>query len=723
VRDGARTETAGTPPGHGLLALDRIPIIAPLFACLIGLALALSLFPAGLLFGLPSYWDSVAGDNAANWIGYVAFARDDWRWPLFQTLLVAPPAGINILFTDPIPLLALLGKIVFKATGYLPNYFGFWLLSSYVLQSLCAYALLRQLDFARITALLCSTLFLLLPAFIYRYGHFPLVSHWVIIVQLMLYLRMVDGPSKIPLALGALFNLIMLLINPYLLAMTLTLYIAAIIDTVLRKRIGLATAVLVLAALIAMLVGGALIFGFISYDGSNASGLGFGVYSMNLLSPVWPQLSAWPGQNTFTLDATGGQYEGFNYLGGGILLLLLTALIAAPIQVIGFCRRYGLLLVTCVALSVYAVSARVYAGETLLLEVPIASFPPLAKLSDMFRSSGRFFWPAAYVLLLLGTVALRARFGDRRLAVIAAVLIAVQWVDIQPLLRSVERRAAPVAAVIPKETWRLAARQHDELVIFPQFLCNKTSNYTLSYGLQVLAAEEARPTNSAMINRSNLDCEAEYRATSQNLRALATRPNPLIAIFRDGFNASFLAQASAAAGMRCKEDNSFYVCSASFDPEQLGLGKALSAPPRARPGELLEVGAGQRSAAFLGYGWTQASAHSVWGTGPNSALSVALTEPVCGKATLKARILPFSTGGHRVDRAMVAVNGGAATEYQLASMAEGDVVIDLQQSGCSQRFEVTFAFSDLKSPKELGISTDPRLLSWALASFSIEAAQ
>jgi hypothetical protein len=723
VRDLASSDTAKTSPGHRQLALETNPLIAPLFACLIGFALPLSLFPAGLIFGLPSYWDSVTGDNAANWIGYVAFARDDWRWPLFQTLLAAPPAGINILFTDPIPLLALLGKIVFKATGYLPNYFGFWLLASYMLQSLSAYALLRQLGFAGVPALLCSALFLLLPAFIFRYGHFPLVSHWVIIVQLMLYLRMVDGSSKPPLALGALFNLIMLLINPYLLAMTLTLYIASVIEAVLRKRTSVAKAALILVALIAILVGGALLFGFISYDGSGASGPGFGVYSMNLLSPVWPQLSAWPGQNTFILDATGGQYEGFNYLGGGILLLLLTALIAAPGQVVAFGRRYAFLLITCLALSAYAVSTQVYGGKTLLLEIPIGSFPPLAKLSEIFRSSGRFFWPMAYVLLLLGSVALRSRFGDRRLAVIAAVLVAVQWVDIQPLLRSVELRAAPVAAVIPKETWRRAVQRHDELVIFPQFLCNKPSNYTLSYGLQVLAAEEAKPTNSAMINRSNLDCQADYRATSQNLRALATRPNPLIAVFRDGFNAGFLARASAAAGMTCKEESFAYVCSGSSDPEQLGLGKALSAPLVAQPGELLEVGPGKRGAGFLGYGWTDAGARFVWGAGPDAALAVALSEPICGKAVLKARVLPFSAGAHKVDRAMIAINGGAATEYRLASMAEGDLVIDLQPSGCAQRFDVAFAFSGLKSPKELGVSGEPRRLSWALASFSIEAAQ
>jgi hypothetical protein len=41
-----------------------------------GIALALAIFPVGLIFDFTSFWHLVSGDDATNWIGYEAFARD-----------------------------------------------------------------------------------------------------------------------------------------------------------------------------------------------------------------------------------------------------------------------------------------------------------------------------------------------------------------------------------------------------------------------------------------------------------------------------------------------------------------------------------------------------------------------------------------------------------------------------------------------------------------------
>ena len=38
------------------------------------------------------------------------------------------------------------------------------------------------------------------------------------------------------------------------------------------------------------------------------------------------------------IDATGGQYEGYNYLGAGILLLLLFAFVFAGAHILDFCE-------------------------------------------------------------------------------------------------------------------------------------------------------------------------------------------------------------------------------------------------------------------------------------------------------------------------------------------------------------------------------------------------
>jgi hypothetical protein len=68
-----------------------------------GIARALAIFPIGLILGFTPYWHLISGDDVANWIGYEAFARNAWRWPIFRSTLLNLPEGANILFTDTIP--------------------------------------------------------------------------------------------------------------------------------------------------------------------------------------------------------------------------------------------------------------------------------------------------------------------------------------------------------------------------------------------------------------------------------------------------------------------------------------------------------------------------------------------------------------------------------------------------------------------------------------------
>jgi hypothetical protein len=48
----------------------------PTLATGTGIALALAIFPIGLIFDFTSFCHLISGDDAANWIGYEVFARD-----------------------------------------------------------------------------------------------------------------------------------------------------------------------------------------------------------------------------------------------------------------------------------------------------------------------------------------------------------------------------------------------------------------------------------------------------------------------------------------------------------------------------------------------------------------------------------------------------------------------------------------------------------------------
>ncbi len=88
------------------------------------------------------------------------------------------PEGTNIVFTDSMPLLALLTKASYQATGHWLNYFGFWLFACFPLLA----ALLRADAGAAHRGPGCDAgggvpgrSF---PALLVRFGHASLMGHF-----------------------------------------------------------------------------------------------------------------------------------------------------------------------------------------------------------------------------------------------------------------------------------------------------------------------------------------------------------------------------------------------------------------------------------------------------------------------------------------------------------------------------------------------------------------
>src|SRR5689334_9888794 len=74
------------------------------------------------------------------------------------------------------------------------------------------------------------------------------------------------------------------------------------------------------------------------------------------------------------IDATGGQADGFNYLGLGLLLASLLMLPAEAGWVRRNLRQHIALLAAFAAFTVFAISNRVFAGHWLLFELPLPDY-------------------------------------------------------------------------------------------------------------------------------------------------------------------------------------------------------------------------------------------------------------------------------------------------------------------------------------------------------------
>ena len=451
-------------------------------------------FPLDFLFpGAGAPWRPV-GDAAQHMIAQRYLIADAWRWPpTFAANLDTQEGGINTAFADSIPALVLALKAI---RGLLPDGFhgvGLFYGLAWVLQPVAAVWALRGAGETRLLPAIGVALAALsMPAWIGRFGHAALCGHFLLLAGIGFYLRLLRAPTRGLWLAVCVFQILVLLIHPYLLVMTMALLSAVPLTLRLRGQPALG-ALLGTGASIGAVVLTMLAFG---YFGARGGG-GYGIYSLNLLSPVWPAGSGIVGLPwSARIDATGHSgWEGYNWLGLGLLLGLALVLVLRPGATLSSIKRHAGLLLVLLALTLLAVSHRVGFGGEIILD--LGRWP--ARQLGQFRASGRFFWPVAYAALIFAIVLLA-----RRAPVLCLALGLVQFVDAAPLRSAIsawaeERRPWSVDAPALRE--ELARAQ--TLTVLPSWPCVDWRSGDPSVLLEALAlaSERAVPANSMYVAR------------------------------------------------------------------------------------------------------------------------------------------------------------------------------------------------------------------------------
>ena len=167
-----------------------------------------------------------------------------------------------------------------------------------------------------------AAFFVMVPALLIRIGHPSLCAHWLLLWALAIAVRDSAAPVR-PIEWAAL-GIVAGLVHPYLAVMVLALLAAVVVRPSAtawpRKAASLAGAA-------GATIAGWWAAGLFSVSGAEAMATeGLGHYSMNLFSPITQA-----GWSQFLPDiprATAGQdFEGFQYLGLGGLLLLIAAVV------------------------------------------------------------------------------------------------------------------------------------------------------------------------------------------------------------------------------------------------------------------------------------------------------------------------------------------------------------------------------------------------------------
>ena len=544
--------------------------------CVMGFMMGALTLDSGFVLGTGLIWQQPRGDL----VGYLASAYyyldDRWRVPLFDLPMVNYPEGGSVVYSDALPVAALVAKVLRSLIGTAFNYFGPWMLVSYVAMGGMVARLGWQADNQSLAgSIALSLLALSSTAFNTRIDHIALASQFLIVWALLTYFRGAVGTLRsweMPVIVA-----VALLVQPYLFAMVLAILLA-LADIFWRFpqrrrviRVGGA------AALFVLLIEGPLT-GYLSLEQrASIAAQGFGHYSWNVATLIVPGHDSWLWNAPHIVrDATGGQYEGESYLGAGALLLLTICLIASRQRVLQVMSRHRGLLSILLLCGLFAVSNRVYAGPILVADIELPSIVESA--AAVFRSSGRFVWPLLYVLTLVPALVLRRSLGHAAWLLVVIGAAALQTIEAAPVRTQVRLRTSTGQPdAIDRPLVESLLRAHDRIWQYPSYFCGGLRGGAGDIGfvwegqLQFEAARLRRPNNSVMMGRPLKDCGREDRQAM----GLQLEPGTLYVFSLDA-PSRWPNVAAIARSPACRRLSWSYVCSASW-----GSSRVLQEPSSA----------------------------------------------------------------------------------------------------------------------------------------------
>jgi hypothetical protein len=661
------------------------------------------------------------GDAIWHFLGWHFFRYADWSWPLGTIASLSGGAeGGSIVYTDSIPLLALLLKPLSSFIPAVIQYHGAWTLICYALQGWFAWRIVAprvQHPWLRleVVGILCLSPILLV------YSRQGLGAHWLVLAGLWLCLR---PELHRHLRNWSVLTALAVLVHAYLAAMVFALFLA---DLTQRR---LATGQLDTRGAALSFAGVSAVAGVTAWAagyfvvGEHVVANGFGTWSLNPLGLFLPHT---PHPFGFFLPQHAlaqGQLEGFSDLGVGVLVLLpVWALLLARRGLAGLPRRHLPLTAAALLLTLFALSNRITLGPWDVLGYPLPE--SLLALASTFRASARMVWPA-YYLICLGVLLLVARRLPVRTALpLLALALALQGAETWHAAREI--RSAYFEPVAKRWSqpfrspfWQQASATRADLLLVPP----RTNPDVPALG--VMAAPLGYGTNVFFFNR--VDVRRQMAAEDRLMREVLTghlRTDALYLLFDEPLR-DFLGV------LLGPNDGLGQVDGVTVAAAGVANRRSLLPPsriPRSTPspvysiplGERVPFAAGGSGVRHLAAGFSSPEDWGVWSEGASAAMLFCLTEPPHRELTLALEVTGFTPAAEGRPSARVLLNGAATLPDLLAtpgavSTYTATIRADQLRHQC---LALALLIPEPRSPAELGLGEDRRRLGVGLISAAL----
>jgi hypothetical protein len=647
------------------------------------------------------------GDWGQHVLGWHAFRHSPWTWPPAHNDLLAWPGGTELAYTDSNPLISFLLK---PLGPWLPENFQFigpWFLLCLCLHVVLAWKLLRRHSPNPVATAAGALLLSALPTLYNRMGHDTLMAHWTILWAFWIYFEVEPPALRRRWWIAAL--VVTAMIHFYLLVMVGAVWASDMarmaaagrrLSSVQSREPWLKHAVVSVLGVLAAFAASGL------FSGATASAGGFGLYSMGLDAPFNPVFDTFSFfVRAHPLDE-GQAFEGYQYLGAGLLLLIAVAAAACAASA-DVRRAVGgkawWLAPTMMVLILLAISNFPQIYDRPLFRIPLPGF--IEQATGVLRSSGRLFWPAAYLLVLLS---LRAVFALPARAATGAVVfvLAVQAVDLTPFARVMRSFTADAGqrgysvAADPRwdrliEAARLVEFQSDIHADEPAFI-----------QIAWRSVLSGRPIDKMYVARQPERQRLAEQAEAEDFKAGRLQDDRLY-VMLDGCPAAVSGQ-----GRMRSLDGVNLVAPKTAAGLRLDGPAAVILP--AQP--LMFTSDSAQAPCGLGAGWSAPEPAATWSDGPQAAVSLHLRQRPDKLVLINITAAGFPASGQHV---VVLADGKPAGEFDLTGAFKTYDLVQPIEAWADGRLDLTFLIRSPTAPGAGGASNDPRRLGMALRSIQV----
>ena len=412
---------------------DRLILF--LTGCALGVACFLWVYGASVINPLYDAWlFNTDMDLKQHYIGWCHYRMSDWHFPVGLIDTLSYPTSVSVIYTDSIPLVALIFKLFRNILPLRFQYFGMFGLFSFMLMGGISSQLIYELICEYTVSAAASLVYILGFTVLQRmFYHTALGAQWIIVLALYIWVKRRKREYTGFLSSSLVYAMMGILcvgIHTYYVPMVGSILLAASAERIIKLNKDLTnekspeiqvsggrggTVLCEIAGLAAFCIAGILtlyVFGGF-YGASSGYGEGFGSFISNLntfINPLYGSIVLRPMKLYYDW-----QYEGYGYLGIGVLICILIIIwgciynihiksIAESEKPAGIIRAFM------AGHSGLCTGAVLFALDLLLAVLPTMTFSdkkiigiPMPQLIrnvfGIFRSNGRFIWVPVYLVM------------------------------------------------------------------------------------------------------------------------------------------------------------------------------------------------------------------------------------------------------------------------------------------------------------------------------------